>query len=94
MKVAKGFGKALRLIRLQRKLTQEDFGLLSSRTYLSSLERGLKSPTLSKITQLSQVLRVHPMTLLTLAFCYAQHQDPARILERVNQEISLLKLRR
>lgn len=91
MNVAKGFGKALKLVRIQREMTQEDLGLISSRTYLSSLERGLKSPTLNKITQLSQVLRIHPVTLVTLAFSCAQNQDPVRLLERVSQEISLLK---
>lgn len=49
-------------------LTQEDFALVSSRTYISSLERGQKSPTLKKIDKLAHVLGVHPLTLLTLAY--------------------------
>jgi hypothetical protein len=35
---------------------------------MSSLERGLKSPTLSKVAELCEVMDVHPLTLLTLAY--------------------------
>jgi transcriptional regulator with XRE-family HTH domain len=47
MKLA--FAKALRHARKSRGLTQEDFSDVSSRTYMSTLERGKKSPTLDKI---------------------------------------------
>ena len=62
------FGKALKQLRLVAEVTQEDFGLVSSRTYISTVERGLKSPTLGKIEQLADVLGVHPLTLLTAAY--------------------------
>lgn len=41
---------------------------MSSRTYLSSLERGLKSPTLDKINQLAGTLNVHPLTILVATY--------------------------
>ncbi len=41
---------------------------MSSRTYLSSLERGLKSPTLEKINQLAGTLDVHPLTILVATY--------------------------
>jgi transcriptional regulator with XRE-family HTH domain len=63
-----GFPQAMRLIRKAKGVTQEDFGVVSSRTYVSSVERGLKNPTLAKIDELAEVLGVHPMTLLTLAY--------------------------
>lgn len=40
-----------------RGLSQEAFSDVSSRTYLSSLERGLKSPTLNKIEELCEVMK-------------------------------------
>ena len=43
---------ALRRIRKARGLSQEAFSDVSSRTYLSSLERDLKSPTLNKLAEL------------------------------------------
>ncbi|EOH6072770.1 helix-turn-helix domain-containing protein [Burkholderia cenocepacia] len=61
-------GKALQRLREITHITQEDFGVVSSRTYISSVERGLKSPTLGKIEQLASVLGVHPLTLLAVAY--------------------------
>jgi transcriptional regulator with XRE-family HTH domain len=62
-----GIGKAIRIVRKTRGLTQEDFSDISSRTYLSSLERELKSPTLDKLAQLAAVLQVHPVTLIAMS---------------------------
>lgn len=64
--------QAMRLVRKAKGLTQEDFGLVSSRTYVSTVERGLKGPTLDKIDELAKVLGVHPMTLLSLAYVQDQ----------------------
>lgn len=62
------FGKALKRARQATGVTQEQFDAVSSRTYVSSLERGLKSPTLNKLEQLAAVLDLHPVTLLALAY--------------------------
>ncbi len=68
MKTKPAFAKALKEMRKARGLTQEDFSDISSRTYISILERGLKSPTLDKVDDLSSVMKVHPMTLLALTY--------------------------
>jgi transcriptional regulator with XRE-family HTH domain len=68
MSLTKDFGKALKKARIARKLTQEDFSDVSSRTYMSSLERGIKSPTIEKLDSLSRQMNFHPVTLLTLAY--------------------------
>src|SRR3546814_18686614 len=47
---------AIRTIRKARGLSQEAFSDVSSRTYMSSLERDLKSPTLHKLTALCEVM--------------------------------------
>lgn len=60
--------KALKTVRKARGLSQEAFSDVSSRTYMSTLERDLKSPTLSKLAELCEVMDVHPLTLLTLAY--------------------------
>ena len=62
------FPASLRMARRARGLTQEAFDLTSSRTYISALERGLKSPTLSKVDELAAVLGLHPLTVLALAY--------------------------
>ena len=51
---------ALRRIRKARGLSQEAFADVSSRTYLSSLERDLKSPTLNKLTEPDSYTQVAP----------------------------------
>ena len=60
--------EALKTIRKARGLSQEAFSDVSSRTYMSTLERDLKSPTLNKLAELCEVMEVHPLTLLTLAY--------------------------
>ncbi|MEN4748908.1 helix-turn-helix transcriptional regulator [Pseudomonas sp. Ps21-P2] len=85
------FGQVLRDIRKQRGLTQEDFSEVSSRTYLSTLERGLKCPTIDKVTQLAEVLSVHPATLITAAFL-VQERAVARkaLLQQIDMELEKL----
>lgn len=68
MELNTAFGLALKQLRKQREMTQEDFSAVSSRTYLSTLERGQKGPTIQKLEQLAGVLEVHPATLLIAAY--------------------------
>jgi transcriptional regulator with XRE-family HTH domain len=80
------FGKALQRIRKAKGISQETFALTSSRTYVSTLERGLKSPTLSKIDELAEVLEVHPLTLLMAAY---SDQDEG-VIARARKELEAL----
>lgn len=84
MKFRQALAKAIKQARMAKKLTQEDFSDVSSRTYLSVLERGQKSPTLSKLIEISNVLDVHVLTLLTLA---ALHSDEDIELESLFEQI-------
>lgn len=86
------FAKALKRVRAATGRTQEDFALVSSRTYISSLERGQKSPTLKKIDELAQVLGVHPLTLLTLAYVTSDSAGPENeTISRVRRELTELR---
>jgi transcriptional regulator with XRE-family HTH domain len=78
---------ALRRVRKARNLSQEAFSDVSSRTYLSSLERGLKSPTLGKIDALCSVLSIHPMTLLALVYGGTKTSDIDALFQRVRREL-------
>lgn len=60
------FGAALRTLREAAGKTQEDFVGIG-RTYLSELERGLKTPTLETIVRLATELGVLPTRLVELA---------------------------
>ena len=68
MNLRQSLATAIRTVRKIKGLTQEDFGVVSSRTYLSSLERGLKSPTVDKLEEIAEVLGMHPATILLLAY--------------------------
>ncbi|MED5500655.1 MAG: helix-turn-helix transcriptional regulator [Pseudomonadota bacterium] len=79
--------KALKAVRKARGLSQEAFSDVSSRTYMSSLERDLKSPTLSKLTELCEVMDVHPLTLLTLAYAGDSTRNANELLAQVSHEL-------
>lgn len=88
MDTRKAFARALKEIRLARGLTQEDFSDVSSRTYMSTLERELKSPTLDKIDELASVLKIHPLTLLTMAYANKKQGDALKaFLTKITAEI-------
>ncbi len=78
---------ALKTVRKARGLSQEAFSDVSSRTYLSSLERNLKSPTLNKLAELCEVMEIHPLTLLTLAYAGDSTHQADQLLAQVRQEL-------
>lgn len=78
---------AIRTVRKARGLSQEAFSDVSSRTYMSSLERDLKSPTMHKLTELCEVMGVHPLTLLTLAYAGDSTRKADQLLAQVRQEL-------
>ncbi len=57
---------------------------------MSSLERGLKSPTLSKVAELCEVMDVHPLTLLTLAYG-GDSKGVQDVIERVRRELAAIQ---
>lgn len=85
MELKKAFGLALRQFRNSKGLTQEDFSRLSSRTYMSTLERGQKMPKLDKVDDLSRMIGIHPVTLL--AGCLENELTMDELLDRVRDEL-------
>ncbi len=80
----------MKTVRKARGLSQEAFSDVSSRTYLSTLERDLKSPTLHKLTELCEVMEIHPLTLLTLAYAGDSTHKAAQLLAQVCQELEAI----
>jgi transcriptional regulator with XRE-family HTH domain len=60
------FGRKIARLRKRIGLSQEELGFRAEvhRTYISQLERGLKSPTLSVILKLSRALKVSASKLI------------------------------
>ena len=67
--IEEAFGVALRELRARANMTQESLGFACDRhpTYISQLERGIKSPSLGTIEALAQSLKVRPHVLVKRA---------------------------
>ena len=91
MDIKKSIGLAIKQARNAKKITQEDFSGISSRTYVSTLERGLYSPTVEKIDAIAKVIGIHPLTLLTLSYLVDINEtDPTNLLNQVQVELNQL----
>lgn len=90
MNLRQALAAALKTVRKKRRLTQEDFSLVSSRTYLSALERGLKSPTLDKLQELAEVLAVPPGALVLLAHAIAAGDKSGATIDLIVTEAKSL----
>lgn len=75
------------MVRKARGLSQEAFSDVSSRTYMSSLERDQKNPTMHKLTELCEVMEVHPLTLLTLAYAGRDPLNADQLLAQIQREL-------
>lgn len=66
MEIREVFAKNLRLIRQSKRLSQEELAHLADidRTYVSSLERGVYSPTLDVVERLAKALDTNAAELL------------------------------
>lgn len=66
MKLKEIFSKNLKKYRTQKNLTQEKLAELCDfhRTYISSIERGLKSPSISAIEIIAKKLEIEAFLLL------------------------------
>lgn len=84
------FARALRTARKARGVPQEMFDTVSSRTYISAIERGLKQPTITKVDSLAGVLGVHPLSLLTLSYANPTGSNAHELLDRVRREVDAL----
>lgn len=72
--ITKAFGLAIQARRQELKLSQEDLAFRAAvhRTYISQLERGIKSPTLNVIAALAEALELAPHQLIYRAENLAQ----------------------
>lgn len=63
------FGHALQQLRAARGMTQEDLLMATSRRHMSRIEQGHQQPSISTIESLAESLQIHPLTLVTAAYC-------------------------
>ena len=82
------FAAVLKAMRAGRGLTQRTLAEVSSRTYVSKLERAKSSPTLEMITALSGPLNVNPLTLVAITLCAESGQPVNALLRRTQEELA------
>ena len=83
--------KAVRYNHTALRLPQEAFSLVFSRTYVSSLESGLRSPTLNKVGSLAAQIYIHPLTVLALSYLEPQNKRDANLwVESIWAELHML----
>lgn len=90
MELKKALGMALRRARKSKQLNQEDLTGVSSQTYLSMLEGGVRGPTLEKIDAIASAMGVHPLTIL--ADCYLLQDEKLTLDElfsRIRTELTI-----
>lgn len=90
LKVA--FASVLKAIRTARGLSQSKLAEVSSRTYISKLERGQCSPTLEMISALSTPLSLSPLTLVALTIGTESGQSIRALVDRLERELSELSI--
>lgn len=88
MDLKTALGHSLRRIRTQKKLTQEDFSQISSRTYMSALERGVYSPTVVKLDAIASLLGVHPVSVLAASYLHIDEGGTVEdLIQRLQTEL-------
>lgn len=72
------FGLTLKALRIERGLSQEDFAIEAGlhRTYVSQLERGLKSPSLRTLQRIAAVLQLPLSEFLHQVEAQHDHLSP------------------
>lgn len=62
MTIEKAVGRELQFCRTKKGISQENLGFEASlhRTYISLIERGLKSPTINTVVRLCAALEIAP----------------------------------
>ena len=88
MSLKTAFAAVLKAMRAGKGLTQRNLAEVSSRTYVSKLERGQSSPTLEMITALSGPLHMNPLTLVAITLSAESGQSVNALLRRTQEELA------
>jgi transcriptional regulator with XRE-family HTH domain len=87
MDIRRGLGRSLRVVRKAQGVTQQDLADVTARSYLSYVERGVKNPTVEKLEELASGMRVHPLTILTIAYLpQLRESDLDALQNRIGKE--------
>lgn len=88
MNLDEAVGMALKQIRTGKGLSQEAIG--ASQTFVSDVERGKKSMTVSKLEEFSLSMGIEPVTLLVKAMIIqSPHSSLDDVFKKIRGELEL-----
>ena len=87
MELNEALGLVIKNLRNLKDLPQE--GLGPSQSYISAIERGKWKPSIEKVEQIAEVVGIHPLTLLVLAY---QRQTPGLKPDELLKKLSLIHI--
>jgi transcriptional regulator with XRE-family HTH domain len=91
MSLRDGLARALKAARRISGVAQEGLDV-TSRTYLSQLERGRQTPTLDKLDAIAGAMGVHPLSLLIYAYsCDRTDLQIGDIQARIKEELTQIR---
>ncbi|MFJ2548246.1 helix-turn-helix domain-containing protein [Pseudomonas sp. NPDC087612] len=82
------FGSALKEVRVRKEIAQEQLG--ASQSFVSTVERGIRSPTIEKMEEFAERLGVNPATLIVVMQVGLGGDEDA-LLNEIRDEIKALK---
>jgi transcriptional regulator with XRE-family HTH domain len=93
VELKQAFGQAFKELRISKGLSQEAVG--ASQSYISDVERGIKSPTIEKLAELAANMGVHPLTILARSYLVAgEAQSVDELMGQLQKELGELEERR
>jgi transcriptional regulator with XRE-family HTH domain len=90
MSLKSAIAAVLKSMRKARGLSQKDLAQVSSRTYISKLERGQSSPTLEMISTLSAPLGLSPLALVAVTIAAETGQSTRALIQQTEKEMAEL----
>ncbi|WDH52765.1 helix-turn-helix transcriptional regulator [Pseudomonas chlororaphis] len=88
MELKYAFGQALRELRMSKDLSQESIG--ASQSYVSDVERGLKTPSIEKLDEFASTIGIHPVTILAKSYLLKDRSlSPEDLMALVRKELGM-----
>ncbi|WP_339428431.1 helix-turn-helix domain-containing protein [Pseudomonas sp. RA_105y_Pfl1_P41] len=88
MELKYAFGQALRELRMSKDLSQESIG--ASQSYVSDVERGLKTPSIEKLDEFASTIGIHPVTILAKSYLIKDRSlSPEELMAQVRKELGM-----
>lgn len=86
------FGNTFTRARKQAGLVQEDFEPISSRSYISYIERGKVSISLDKLNELSGVIGMHPASMIFQTYlAFDKEVSALELMSRIMDDLKRLE---